>query len=84
MIRMRIERLNALSYGDGGGKRNRRRQAVLAVDALEDTLHAIETRQAVLRAGRPGRTAAVLTMLARGDYAQFSGVRSALLDMVRK
>lgn len=84
MIRMRIERLNAVSYGADAGKRSRRRQAVLAVDALEATLHAIGARLAVLREDRPRRTVDVLRLLRRGEYAQFSGVRSALLDMVRK
>jgi len=94
-IHLRIERLKAVANGGGthagggarpGGarERNRRRQAAAAVGGLEVALSAIEARLAVLSTKRPGRTVAVLRMLARGDYAQFSGIRSALLDMVRK
>ena len=47
-------------------------------------MNAIEARRAVLGTRRTGRAVKVLRMLSRGDYARFSGVRSALLDMVRK
>ena len=84
MIRLRIKRLKAVSSdGDLGGA-SRHRQAAEAVAALEGTLEAIEARLAVLGRHRSGRAPEVLRMLARGDYANFSGVRSAFVDMVRR
>lgn len=84
MIRMRTERLQTVANGRSTADPSRRRKAVAAVGTLEDTLNAIESRLDVLSRERPGRAAEVLRMLGRGDYAHFSGVRSALLDMVRK
>jgi len=80
----RADAAGGSTYPGGVRERSRRRQAVAAVGGLEVALSAIEARLAVLSAKRPGRTVAALRMLARGDYAQFSGVRSALLDMVRR
>ncbi len=53
-------------------------------ERLKGVLERLETRLALLDKPRALRLPGVIRMLARGDYADFSGVRSAVVDLVRK
>jgi glycosyltransferase involved in cell wall biosynthesis len=84
LMRPRLERLRALSGRAGLDDAPVRRKLQESIAELEVGLKAIEARLTVLSRRRVLRTAGVLEMLASGQYAYFSGVRSALLDTVLK
>jgi glycosyltransferase involved in cell wall biosynthesis len=83
MVAVRLDRLRAVSRSGRLGEDGAARTAK-AVGYLARDLRAIEARQAVLRTPRLSRPPQVAIMLKEGDYSHFSGLRSALVDMVRK
>jgi glycosyltransferase involved in cell wall biosynthesis len=84
MTRLRVERLERLL--DDGSLRDHALASNVPgrLRELRGMLEKIDARLALLEQPRVRRVPGVTRMLARGDYAAFSGVRSAVVDLLRK
>jgi glycosyltransferase involved in cell wall biosynthesis len=77
----RLERLAAARKPDGGSPAL---DVAGAAARVRSGLRRFEARLALLERSRVLRLPGVVRMLVRGDYADFSGARSAAVDLLRK
>jgi glycosyltransferase involved in cell wall biosynthesis len=82
--RLRVDRLERLAAEKATGARSLALDAGGPAGRVRDGLRRLEARLALLERPRLLRVPGVVRMLARGDYADFSGVPSAVADLVRK
>ena len=82
--RLRLDRLERLAAEKEVGARTLVFDAAGPAARLRGGLQRLEARLDLLERPRLLRLPGVVRMLARGDYADFSGARSAVADLVRK
>lgn len=83
-VRLRVERLERMTAEGETGALSLSLDVAGPTARLRGVLLRLEARLALLERPRVLRLPGIARMLARGEYADFSGVRSAVVDVVRK